>query len=76
MAKIIRPRIVRARPGQDGPVPVEWDEGRGMYVAACPRCTDTLLSERIDQAHEWADEHRCDSDLIALLTEVLDGWAA
>jgi hypothetical protein len=82
-AKIIplRPRAARAVPArpvlaQDGPVSVEWDEGRGMYVAVCERCTENLTTERLDQAHDWADEHHCDPELAALLTEVLDRRAA
>jgi hypothetical protein len=77
-AKIVplRPHLVPARPGQDGPVSVEWDEGRRMYVAVCQRCTETLVTERFDQAHGWADEHHCDPELVALLAEVLDRRAA
>ncbi|GAB2828932.1 hypothetical protein GCM10027176_36410 [Actinoallomurus bryophytorum] len=80
-AKIVplRPRAARpvpARPDQDGPVSVEWDEGRETYVAVCERCTETLITERFDQAYGWADEHRCDPELVALLAEVLDRRAA
>jgi hypothetical protein len=77
-AKIVplRPRIVPARPGQDGSVSVEWDEGRGMYVAVCTRCTETLTTARLTQAHGWVDEHHCDPELAALLAEVLDRRAA
>jgi hypothetical protein len=78
VAKIIpiRPHLVLTCPAQDVPVSVDWDEGRQMYVAACDRCTETLLTSRLDQAHGWADEHRCDPELVALLAEVLDRRAA
>jgi hypothetical protein len=80
-AKIVplRPRAARpvpTRPDQDGPVSVEWDEGRATYVAVCERCTETLVTERLDQAHDWADQHHCDPELAALLAEVLDRRAA
>ena len=77
-AKIVplRPRIVPARPSQDRSVSVEWDEGRGTYVAVCERCTETLATERLAQAHGWADEHHCDPELAALLAEVIDRRAA
>jgi hypothetical protein len=77
-AKIVplRPHLIPTRPGQDGPVSVDWDGGRRMYIVTCERCTETLLAERLDQAHGWADEHRCDPELVALLTEILDRRAA
>jgi hypothetical protein len=80
-AKIVplRPRAARAvptRPDQDGPVSVEWDDGRATYVVVCERCTESLITERLDQAHNWADEHRCDPELAALLAEVIDRRAA
>ena len=82
MTKIIKLRpAVPARPPRpgsvpDGPVSVEWDEGRGMYVAVCRRCLEWLFTERIEQAHTWSDEHRCDPELAALLAEVLERRAA
>jgi hypothetical protein len=72
----LHPHLVLTRPGQDGPVSVDWDEGRQMYIAVCERCAETLLTARLDQAHDWADEHRCDPELVALLAEVLDRRAA
>jgi hypothetical protein len=82
MAKIIKLRpAVPARPVRpgsipDGPVSVEWDEGRGMYVAVCRRCMEWMFTERFEQAHVWGDEHRCDAELAALLAEVLGPRAA
>lgn len=77
-AKIVplRPHLVPTRTGQDGPVSVEWDEGRATYVVVCERCAESLLTERLDQAHDWADEHHCDPELAALLAEVVDRRAA
>lgn len=67
LAKIIKLRPARPALVPDGPVSVEWDDTRGLYVAVCARCTETLTSERLDQADEFADEHRCDPELAALL---------
>lgn len=69
----LRPRPVRARPAF---VPVEWNEGRGLYVAVCSRCTENLTTERFEQAHTWAEDHRCDYELAVLLAEVLKRRAA
>jgi hypothetical protein len=82
MVKIIKLRpAVPARPvrpgsAPDGLVSVEWDEGRGMYVAVCRRCMEWLFTESFEQAHAWSDEHRCNPELAALLAEVLDRRAA
>ncbi|GAB2824520.1 hypothetical protein GCM10027176_31290 [Actinoallomurus bryophytorum] len=73
------PRVARpARPpyGEDGPVSVEWEEGRGLYVVVCNRCMEWLYTERFEQAHGWADEHHCDPELATLLAEVLGRRAA
>jgi hypothetical protein len=82
MTKIIKIRpAVPARPvrsvtAPDGLVSVEWDQGRGMYVSVCRRCLEWLFTESFEQAHAWSDEHHCDPELAALLTEVLDQRAA
>jgi hypothetical protein len=72
-----RPARVPARPAPsstvptpDGPVSVEWDEGRELYVVACHRCTETVLATRLDEAEELADIHRCDPELAALLADI------
>jgi len=77
----IRPRRPRpaARPtGRPGIVPlfVEWDEGRGLYVVVCERCCDSATMYLLEEADEWAETHRCDSELAALLATVLDQVAA
>jgi hypothetical protein len=64
-----RPRR-RAVLASDGSVLLEWDEGRGLYIAVCDRCTETFTVELLDQAHEWADDHRCDPELAALLDQI------
>jgi hypothetical protein len=78
-----RPRPVpfarRSRPAVPvlgGPVAVEWDECRGLDVAVCDGCCETLDALSLDQAHEWAEGHRCDPELAALLAEVLTRRAA
>jgi hypothetical protein len=74
----LRPR----RPGRPAARPVavlvsvEWDDARGLYVLACERCCETTTTHRLDQATEWADEHHCDPELVALLAVVLSGTAA
>jgi hypothetical protein len=69
-----RPRP--AVPVVGGLVAVEWDEFRGVYVAVCDRCCESLDALHLDQAHEWAEGHCCDPELAALLAEVLDRRAA
>jgi hypothetical protein len=76
----IRPRPSLApspsRPRPSRPVPVrprvalEWDGVRGVYVAVCRCCCDTLTTQRLDQAHDWADTHTCDPELAELLTAI------
>jgi hypothetical protein len=57
-------------------VDVEWDEFRGLHVAVCDRCCETLDALHLEQAHEWAEAHHCDPELAALLAEVLNRRAA
>jgi hypothetical protein len=65
-----------SRTGSSRPVPsrprvaIEWDGVRGVHVAVCRRCCDTLTTERFDQAHGWAETHTCDPELAALLTAI------
>ncbi|MDL4776356.1 hypothetical protein [Actinomadura xylanilytica] len=58
------------------PVRVEWDGPRGLHVAQCGRCTDSFTSSRPAEIDEWADTHRCDVELAALLDLVASGRAA
>lgn len=81
-----RPRRVPARPAASLPVPssalpdgqvvVEWDGIRGTHTAVCTRCTDNITAVPVDQVHVWADSHRCDPELAALLAEITGGTAA
>ena len=48
-------RPARPVPAPDGPVSVEWDEGRGLYVAVCRRCMRMAATPTgFEQAHDWA----------------------
>ncbi|MFP3965428.1 hypothetical protein SMC26_24180 [Actinomadura fulvescens] len=59
------------------PVPdVEWDDFRGLHIAHCARCTDTYTSPLLHRADWWADSHRCDLELVALLDQTTSGRAA
>ena len=58
------------------PVSVEWDQGRGLYVAACARCCESATLHHLTDADDWADTHHCDPELVALLAAVLNGTAA
>ncbi len=69
-----RPRPT-ARPGLV-PLSVEWDEGRGLYVLACDRCCESATMYWLEDTDEWAETHRCDPELAALLAVVLDQVAA
>ncbi|WP_131740279.1 hypothetical protein [Actinomadura roseirufa] len=51
-------------------VGVEWDEGRSLHVARCKRCADSFASSRLGEVDDWADSHRCDPELAALLALV------
>ncbi|MFI0406116.1 hypothetical protein [Actinomadura sp. 3N508] len=49
------------------PVGVEWDEFRSLHIARCQRCADSFTSSRTGEVDDWADTHRCDPELAALL---------
>jgi hypothetical protein len=75
----LRPAV----PSHSVPVPpsavlvsVEWDDARALYVAACDGCCETATTHHLTDAETWADEHRCDPELAALLATVLHGIAA
>jgi hypothetical protein len=57
-------------------VGIGWDDNRGLHVARCPRCTESLDSTDIGQVEDWATRHRCDPELAALLALVTTGRAA
>ncbi|MEV3925463.1 hypothetical protein [Actinomadura coerulea] len=58
------------------PVGVEWDEFRSLHVARCQQCADAFASSTSTEADEWADVHRCDPELVALLALVTNRRAA
>lgn len=58
------------------PVGVEWDEFRSLHVARCHQCAESFASSSPVQADEWAAGHRCDPELVALLTLVTNRRAA
>jgi len=58
------------------PVGVEWDEFRSLHIARCQQCADSFASSSSTEADEWAEVHRCDPELVALLALVTDGRAA
>jgi hypothetical protein len=52
------------------PVGVEWDEFLSLHVARCQRCADSFASSRSGEVDDWADTHRCDAEMAALLALV------
>ncbi|MFI0480501.1 hypothetical protein [Actinomadura sp. 9N215] len=58
------------------PVGVEWDEFGSLHVARCQRCADSFASSRAAEVDDWAEVHRCDVELAALLALVTDRRAA
>ena len=63
----------RSKPSRicaDPPVIVEWDPIEGVYNAIRLRCAEGLSTTRLDQAHDWAESHRCDPELAALLDAI------
>jgi len=43
---------------------------RGLDVAACSQCAESFTSTRPTEVDHWADTHRCDPELAALLTSI------
>ncbi|MEV4003009.1 hypothetical protein [Actinomadura sp. NPDC049753] len=58
------------------PVGVEWDDFRSLHVARCQQCAESFASSSPVRADDWTDVHRCDPELVALLTHVTDRRAA
>ncbi|URN07693.1 hypothetical protein LUW74_32945 [Actinomadura madurae] len=52
------------------PVGVEWDDFRSLHIARCQQCADTFASTRPGEVDDWADGHRCDPEMAALLALV------
>ncbi|WP_157430967.1 hypothetical protein [Actinomadura macra] len=57
-------------------VRVGWDDLRSLDVAVCGRCAESMASPRAGEVDDWADAHRCDAELAALLALVTDRRAA
>jgi hypothetical protein len=51
-------------------VRVVWDELRDLDVAVCDSCAESFASSRPGEVDGWADAHRCDAELAALLALV------
>ena len=49
------------------PVGIDWDEFGSLHIARCQRCADSFTSPSCDEVDNWADTHRCDPELAALL---------
>ncbi|TYB49328.1 hypothetical protein [Actinomadura chibensis] len=58
------------------PVRVGWDELRGLDVAVCFSCAESFASSHVAGVDDWADGHRCDAELAALLALVTSRRAA
>ncbi|GGU92192.1 hypothetical protein GCM10010182_04210 [Actinomadura cremea] len=53
-------------------VRVGWDEWRGLHIAACARCAESLASSLPGDVDDWADTHRCDAERAELLAEICE----
>ncbi|WP_021591236.1 hypothetical protein [Actinomadura welshii] len=51
-------------------VGVEWDDFRSLHLARCQQCADSFASSSCGEVDDWADTHRCDPELAALLALV------
>ncbi|GAA3952689.1 hypothetical protein GCM10023085_38990 [Actinomadura viridis] len=58
------------------PVILGWDDVRGLHIARCERCADSFASDIAGEVEDWAELHRCDAELAALLALVTSGRAA
>lgn len=58
------------------PVRVGWDELRGLDVAVCSACAESFASSCVAEVDEWAEVHRCDAELAALLALACNRRAA
>jgi hypothetical protein len=69
-----RPRLRDGRSSSSrlvlDPVRVTFDDTRGVHVAACAQCaeTESAYSGGLGWLLDWAETHRCDPELAALLT--------
>jgi hypothetical protein len=49
------------------PVGIDWDEFGSLHIARCQRCADSFASPSCGEVDDWANTHRCDPELAALL---------
>lgn len=63
MSKLSRLRAV-------DPITIIWPHDDDNGVADCSRCHETVTGPSCDWLDQWADEHRCDPELVALLDAV------
>jgi hypothetical protein len=57
---------------------ITLDDTRGVHVAVCDRCADSqsAYADSLAWLLEWAETHRCDPELVALLASVCGHRAA
>ncbi|MFI0352508.1 hypothetical protein [Actinomadura sp. 9N407] len=68
-ASVSRPRS--SRPSWTVPaVTIGWDGLGSLHIAHCGRCAESSASTRLGEVDDWADSHRCDAELAALLAEI------
>jgi hypothetical protein len=51
-------------------VTITWSNLTGRHVAVCQHCAETAESHSSTWVLNWADDHRCDPELVALLAEI------
>ena len=69
-----RPRRSVHRPSS--PVRIIFDDVSGVHAAVCRHCTESSYTDSVGWLLDWADQHRCDPELAALLAAVCDRGAA
>jgi hypothetical protein len=57
-------------------VTITWSALAGRHVAVCEHCAETAESHSSTWLLPWADDHRCDPELVALLAEITQQRAA
>ncbi|MBW8487245.1 hypothetical protein [Actinomadura parmotrematis] len=48
-------------------IDVQWNDSYDVYAVLCPRCVAAYATPRETAAYDWADTHRCDPEMVALL---------
>ncbi|MFF5261797.1 hypothetical protein ACFY4C_22900 [Actinomadura viridis] len=52
------------------PVTLGWDDVRALHIARCERCAASCASALASEVEGWAELHRCDAELAALLDQI------